>query len=64
MKDPSPPGFEYYIDDETLRSYGKKPLVLRLRWLYMGNLLRRSYPREIVRLHERFRKRGAADPSL
>jgi hypothetical protein len=63
VKKARPSGFEYFVDDETLRSYGKKPLLLRLRWLYMGNLLRRSYPPEVLKLHQRFREGATEDLS-
>ena len=48
-------GFDYYLDDETIRRYQEKSLEQRLRWLYMGNLLRKSYPRSIVEIQEQFR---------
>ncbi len=48
-------GFDYALDDERLRDYQKKPIELRLAWLYMGNLLRMSYPPEIRKLHDHFR---------
>jgi hypothetical protein len=35
--------FGYSLDEAILRDYQKKPVELRLKWLYMGNLLRKSY---------------------
>jgi hypothetical protein len=48
-------GFEYYLDADTIRRYRSKPPELRLRWLYMGNLLRKSYPAETLKRHQKFR---------
>jgi hypothetical protein len=44
-------GFAYYLDDETIHRYRAKPLELRLRWLYMGNVLRKAYPSGTLKLH-------------
>jgi len=49
-------GFSYTLSEETLRDYRKKPLELRLRWLYMGNLLRMSCSRRIRKIQDRFRQ--------
>lgn len=49
-------GFSYYLSDEIIKDYQKKPLELRLKWLYMGNLFRKKYPEDIIRLHNRFRE--------
>lgn len=49
-------GFNYYLSKETIREYQEKPLELRLKWLYMGNILRMNYPKSIVRLQDRFRQ--------
>ena len=56
MDGKSTAGFYYYLDDETIRRYQEKSLVQRLRWLYMGNLLRHAYPRSIVEIQDRFRR--------
>ena len=55
MTEKSVAGFEYFLDDETILRYQAKPLEQRLRWLYMGNLLRQAYPPETRKLHELFR---------
>jgi len=49
-------GFDYYLSKEMIREYQRKPLALRLKWLYMGNLFRKKYPKDIIKLHERFRE--------
>ncbi len=48
-------GFEYHPSEETIKDYGAKPIELRLKWLYMGNLFRMGYPEKTKRLHDRFR---------
>lgn len=49
-------GFDYYLEKEVLDSYGRKPLELRLRWLFMGNKLRKHYSKESIKIQEKFRK--------
>lgn len=50
-------GFDYYLSRETIEGYRRKPPELILKWLYMGNLLRKNYPEAIIKLHNRFRER-------
>lgn len=49
-------GFDYYLSKEIIKEYQKKPLGLRLKWLYQGNLLRKAYPRRIIKLQDKFRE--------
>lgn len=49
-------GFDYYLNDEMIEEYLKKPLELRLTWLYMGNLFRKNYPPDIIEMQDRFRE--------
>ena len=49
-------GFDYYLSKERIKDYQKKPPELKLLWLYQGNLLRMSYPEEIIRIQEKFRQ--------
>jgi len=49
-------GFDYYIEKDVLNDYKKKPLKLRLQWLYQANVFRKSYPREVIEKQERLRK--------
>ncbi len=41
-----------------IRRYGEKPVEMRLKWLYMGNLLRKGYAEKIVRIQDEFRQGG------
>ena len=54
-------GFDYELDDDVIRRYQQKPLALRLRWLYMGALLRQASPPRTRELHDRFRAYPSAD---
>lgn len=49
-------GFSYSLDEEILKDYQKKPVKLRLKWLYMGNLLRKGYSKRISKLQDKFRE--------
>ena len=55
MKKSKTIGFKYHLSKAVIKEYQKKPIGLRLQWLYMGNLLRMGYPEETKRLHDRFR---------
>lgn len=55
MKKGEARGFDYYLSEETLKKYQEKPPELRLRWLYMGNLLRKGYDKKVIKLQNRFR---------
>jgi len=48
-------GFDYFLDEKILRDYRRKPLRLRLRWLYEANKLRKHYPKKIIQLQQSFR---------
>ncbi len=56
MKKSKIQGFDYYLSKETLEGYKVKPIELRLKWLYMGNLLRMSYKKDIVKIQDKFRE--------
>jgi hypothetical protein len=49
-------GFRYYLSDEILARYQKKPVALRLQWLYMANVLRRGYSKRTIEIQDRFRE--------
>lgn len=49
-------GFDYYLSDEAIKNYLEKSPELRLKWLYMGNLLRKRYPKGIIKLHNKLRR--------
>jgi hypothetical protein len=56
MEENSRFGFEYYLTKETIKNYQEKPVELRLRWLYFGNLLRKQYPENVIKLQNKFRE--------
>ncbi len=57
MKDKSKEiGFEYFLEEDVLEDYKKKPLEKRLQWLYAGNKLRMLCPEEVKERHAEFRK--------
>ena len=49
-------GFNYYLSKETIKRYQEKPVELRLKWLYLGNILRKKYPKNIISIQEKFRQ--------
>jgi hypothetical protein len=49
-------GFGYRLAIKKIHEYQKMPIEKRLVWLYQGNLLRKFYPKKIVRLQDKFRR--------
>ena len=49
-------GFDYYISLKKIRQYQNTPIEKKLAWLYQGNLLRKSYPKKIIELQDKFRE--------
>ena len=49
-------GFDYFLTVEQIRRYRRKPVELRLEWLYQGNLLRMHLPEHIKKRQDRFRR--------
>lgn len=49
-------GYEYFISDEMLKDYERKSVKLRLEWLYQLNKFRKTYPKNIIKLQEKFRR--------
>lgn len=49
-------GFDYDISIKKIREYSAMPIGKRLTWLYQLNLLRKSYPKEIINLQDKFRE--------
>lgn len=49
-------GFDYYLSIKAIREYQKIPIEKRLRWLYQLNLLRKAYPKGIIKLQDKFRE--------
>lgn len=58
MKKGEKQGFEYYLDPAMIKRYQEKPIELRLEWLYQGNVFRKGYPKNIIRLQDKFRVRN------
>lgn len=54
-KDKEKKGFDYYLLHETIEEYRKIAPELRLKWLYMGNLLRKGYSKDIIKIQDNFR---------
>jgi hypothetical protein len=48
--------FRYYVSDEMLERYRRKPVALRLQWLYMANVLRRGYSKKTIEMQDSFRE--------
>jgi hypothetical protein len=51
-------GFDYYLSNEAIKGYQEKPPELRLKWLYMGNLLRKGYSKSVIIIQNKFREGG------
>jgi len=49
-------GFYYYLTKKQIKEYLKWSIERRLKWLYLGNLMRKSLPEKIKEIHEKFRK--------
>lgn len=49
-------GFDYYLDRRRLKEYKAMPIEKRLTWLYQANVFRKSYPKEIIELQDKFRE--------
>lgn len=49
-------GFDYYLTKEAIERYKEKPIELRLKWLYMGNILRMGYSKSVIKIQDKFRQ--------
>ncbi len=49
-------GFDYHLSINTIREYKRTPIEKRLLWLYQINLLRKTYPKKIIELQDKFRE--------
>jgi len=49
-------GFNYHLNQRVIREYQKISIEKRLLWLYQLNLLRKAYPKEIIKLQDKFRE--------
>jgi len=48
-------GFAYTVDPKQIDEYRKWPMERRLRWLLMGNRMRKLLPQETKALQDEFR---------
>lgn len=51
-----PKGYSYTVDVERLLDYARWPIGKKLRWLFLGNKLRRSLPRRTLQVQDAFRE--------
>ncbi|MBI4621582.1 MAG: hypothetical protein HY739_15730 [Desulfobacterales bacterium] len=49
-------GFDYCLSKDAIERYREKPIELRLKWLYMGNLLRKGYSKDVIEIQDKFRE--------
>jgi hypothetical protein len=49
-------GYSYYVSDEQLKEYGSWTVERRLKWLLMGNKLRKMLPKRTIEIQELFRQ--------
>ena len=50
-------GFSYYLEEEKIKEHRKWSAEEKLRWLSYGNRLREFYPKKVIKIQEKFRKR-------
>ena len=53
MKKSENRGFAYCVSGRMLAAYKRKPVELRLAWLYAGNVFRQAYPEKLKKLQDR-----------
>ncbi len=49
-------GFSYTVKQEQLEDYKNWSMIRRMRWLLLGNKMRKSLPQETIKIQEAFRK--------
>jgi len=49
-------GFTYVVSREQIDEYRSWPVERRLKWLFLGNRLRRSLPQRTIEIQEDFRQ--------
>ena len=49
-------GFSYHVSSDKIREYSNMPVEMRLAWLFQANLLRKSYPKKIRDIQDKFRE--------
>jgi len=56
MTDKGPKGFSYHVSEEQIDEYRSWPIERRLRWLFLGNKLRKLLPKKTIEIQEAFRQ--------
>jgi hypothetical protein len=54
--DPPQKGYSYTIEKNQINDYKCWSIEQRLKWLFLGNKLRRSLPQETIKLQDAFRQ--------
>jgi len=49
-------GFTYALRKDQIDEYRSWPMERRLKWLYLGNKLRKSLPQKTIEIQESFRQ--------
>jgi hypothetical protein len=49
-------GFSYHVEQEKIDEYRSWPIERRLRWLFLGNKLRKLLPKKTIEIQEAFRQ--------
>ena len=49
-------GFYYFLNKKILKEYKKWEPERKLKWLYLGNLMRKALSQKIIKIQEKFRK--------
>ena len=49
-------GFSYFVDRDQIERYRKLSLEQRLKWLILGNKLRKSLPERTISIQNAFRE--------
>jgi hypothetical protein len=56
MNEEGPKGFSYHVSKEQIDEYRSWPIERRLRWLFLGNKLRKLLPKKTIEIQEAFRQ--------
>jgi hypothetical protein len=49
-------GFSYSVSWSQIAEYRSWPIKRRLKWLFLANKMRRSLPKETIKIQEAFRQ--------
>ena len=49
-------GFTYFVSQEQIDEYRSWPIERRLKWLFLGNKLRKLLPEKTIAIQEAFRQ--------